>query len=52
MSELRRNILGEAKRIVIKIGSRILVDSVRGGVRTSFIQKFAHSVAKLVEDDK
>ena len=52
MSELRRNILGEAKRIVIKIGSRILVDSVRGGVRTSFIQKFAHSVAKLVEDGK
>ncbi|MBS7391893.1 MAG: glutamate 5-kinase [Fibrobacter sp.] len=52
MSELRRSILGEAKRIVIKIGSRILVDSVRGGVRTSFIQKFAHSVAKLVEDGK
>ena len=52
MSELRRNILGEAKRTVIKIGSRILVDSVRGGVRTSFIQKFAHSVAKLVEDGK
>lgn len=52
MSELRRNILGEAKRIVIKIGSRILVDSVRGGVRTSFIQRFAHSVAKLVEDGK
>ena len=52
MSELRRNILGEAKRIVIKIGSRILVDSVRGGARTYFIQKFAHSVAKLVEDGK
>ena len=52
MSELRRNILGEAKRIVIKLRSRILVDSVRCGVRTSFIQKFAHSVAKLVEDGK
>ncbi len=52
MSELRRNILGEAKRIVIKIGSRILVDSVRGGVRMSFIQKFAHSVSKLLEDGK
>ena len=52
MSELLPNILGEAKRIVSKIGSRILVDSVRGGVRTSFIQKFAHSVAKLVEDGK
>lgn len=52
MSELRRNILGESKRIVIKIGSRILVDPVRGGVRMSFIQKFAHSVAKLLEDGK
>ena len=52
MSELRKNILGEAKRIVIKIGSRILVDSERGGVRTKFIQRLAHSVSKLLEDGK
>ncbi len=52
MSELRKNILGEAKRIVIKIGSRILVDSEKGCVRTTFVQKFAHSVSKLVEDGK
>ena len=52
MSDLRRNILGEAKRIVIKIGSRILVDSVKGGVRSDYIERLAHSVSKLVMRDK
>lgn len=52
MSDLRRNILGEAKRIVIKIGSRILVDSVKGGVRADYIGRLAHSVARLVEGGK
>lgn len=52
MSELRKNILGEARRIVIKIGSRILVDSAKGGVRSNYIQKLAHSVAMLVAQDK
>lgn len=52
MSDLRRNILGEAKRIVIKIGSRILVDSVKGGVRVDYIGRLAHSVARLVEGGK
>lgn len=52
MSELRRNILGEAKRIVVKIGSRILVDSAKGGVRIPYIQKLAKSVAKLVQNGK
>ncbi len=52
MSELRRNILGEAKRIVIKIGSRILVDSAKGGVRENYIEKLARSVSRLVSLDK
>ncbi len=52
MSELRTKILGEAKRIVIKIGSRILVDSERGGVRTRYIQRLADSVARLMEAGK
>jgi len=52
MSELRKKVLGEAKRIVIKIGSRILVDSEHGGVRTRFIQQLATSVATLVENGK
>ena len=52
MSELRKNILDEARRIVVKIGSRILVDSERGGVRTRYIQKLADSVARLMEAGK
>ncbi len=52
MSELRSKILGEARRIVVKIGSRILVDSERGGVRTRYIQKLATSVATLMEAGK
>ena len=52
MSELRKKVLAEAKRVVIKIGSRILVDSEHGGVRTRFIQQLATSVATLVENGK
>ena len=52
MSELRKNILDEARRVVVKIGSRILVDSEKGGVRTRYIQKLADSVAKLMEAGK
>lgn len=52
MSELRKNILDESKRIVIKIGSHILVDSQKGGVRTRYIQKLADSVASLMEVGK
>ncbi|MBQ5610430.1 MAG: glutamate 5-kinase [Fibrobacteraceae bacterium] len=52
MSELRAKILTEAKRIVVKIGSRILVDSEHGGVRTRYIQKLADSVACLMEHGK
>ncbi len=52
MSELRKKLLAESRRIVIKIGSRILVDSEHGGVRTRFIQQLATSVATLVENGK
>ena len=52
MSELRAKILTEAQRIVVKIGSRILVDSEHGGVRTRYIQKLADSVACLMEHGK
>ena len=52
MSELRKNILNEARRIVVKIGSRILVDSAKGGVRSRYIQKLADSVSRLMEAGK
>ena len=52
MSELRKNILDESKRVVIKIGSRILVDSARCCVRTRYIQRLADSVAQLMEAGK
>lgn len=52
MSELSQKILGESHRIVIKIGSRILVDSARGGVRAPYIQKLAASVSKLMDAGK
>ena len=52
MSELRKNILDESRRIVVKIGSRILVDSEKGGVRTRYIQKLDDSVARLMEAGK
>ena len=50
MSELRKKILGEARRIVIKIGSSILVDPKQGGVNIRYIAALADSVAKLSID--
>jgi glutamate 5-kinase len=47
MSELRKKILGETRRLVVKIGSRVLVDSEHGGVRAPWIAGFTESVAKL-----
>ncbi len=52
MSELRTKILGETRRVVVKIGSRILVDSEKGGVRTAWIERFCASIAKLRESGK
>ncbi len=52
MSELRKNILDESKRVVIKIGSRILVDSAKCCVRSRYIQRLADSVAQLMEAGK
>ncbi|HSQ42973.1 MAG TPA: glutamate 5-kinase, partial [Fibrobacteraceae bacterium] len=52
MSELRQKIFGEARRIVIKIGSRILVDASGGGVRNKWMLDFAKSVAKIREAGK
>lgn len=50
MSELRKKILDEARRVVIKIGSSILVDPKQGGVNIRYIAALADSVAKLSND--
>ena len=47
MSDLRKNLLAETKRIVIKLGSRVLVDAKNKGVNSAFIKKLAESVAVL-----
>jgi glutamate 5-kinase len=47
MSDLRKNLLAETKRIVIKIGSRVLVEAGNKGVNSAFIRKLAESVAIL-----
>jgi glutamate 5-kinase len=52
MSELRKKILDEARRIVIKIGSSILVDPKQGGVNIRYIAALADSVAKLSIEKK
>lgn len=52
MSELRKKILGETRRIVIKVGSRVLVDSSRGGIRLDYIRKLAESIAYLMNEGK
>jgi len=52
MSDLRKNLLAEAKRIVIKLGSRILVDAGNKGVNLEFIKKFAESIAILQKAGK
>ncbi|MDR1759132.1 MAG: glutamate 5-kinase [Fibrobacter sp.] len=52
MSELRQKILDEVKRVVIKVGSRVLVDSDRGGVRLDYIRRLAGSIAHLMNNGK
>jgi glutamate 5-kinase len=47
MRDLRKNLLAETKRIVIKIGSKVLIDSKNIGVNLTFIKKLAESVAIL-----
>jgi len=47
MSDLRKNLLAETKRIVIKIGSKVLIDAGNKGVNSAFIRKLAESVAVL-----
>ena len=47
MSELRKKILDEARRVVIKIGSSILVDSKQGGVNIRYIASLAKSIEQL-----
>lgn len=50
MSELRKKILDEAKRVVIKIGSSILVDPNQGGVNIRYIASLAASIERLMPD--
>jgi len=52
MSDLRKNLLAETKRIVIKLGSRVLVEAGTRGVNTAFINRLAESVAVLQEAGK
>ena len=47
MSDLRKNLLAEAKRIVIKLGSKILINAGSKSVNLEFIRKFAESIAVL-----
>lgn len=48
MSELRKKVLYEAKRIVIKFGSKVLVDSEhKDGIKIERINKIVASIAKL-----
>jgi len=47
MSDLRKNLLAESGRIVVKLGSKILLDSNSKGVNLEFIRKFAKSIAIL-----
>jgi glutamate 5-kinase len=52
MSELRKNLLAETKRIVIKIGSKVLIDAKNKGVNSEFIKKLAESVSVLQKAGK
>ncbi|MHA3915756.1 glutamate 5-kinase [Halovulum sp. GXIMD14793] len=47
MDALSQDILGQAKRVVIKIGSALLVDSDKGALRTGWLQGLAVDVAAL-----
>lgn len=48
MSELRKKILDESNRVVIKIGSSILVDPNQGGVNIRYIASLAASIERLM----
>jgi len=47
VSELRKKILNETRRVVMKFGSRVLVDSEAGGIREKSIRRIVGSVSKL-----
>jgi glutamate 5-kinase len=42
----------EARRIVVKIGSSLIVDPVAGGISAAWLQSLAEDVAELVKADK
>ncbi|GHV13833.1 hypothetical protein AGMMS49938_08970 [Fibrobacterales bacterium] len=48
----KKLILAKAKRIVIKLGSRILIDGDNKGVNLRFVEKLAESVARLKKTGK
>lgn len=54
VNELRRRYLSRAKRIVVKIGSKVLVEGAPAGVGVNpeRIATFAHSMAELVKQGK
>lgn len=52
MNNLRKNLLNEAKRVVIKIGSKILIDENNKTVNLQFIKRLASSVALLQRSGK
>ena len=52
MSELRQKYLKNAKKVVVKVGSRLLVDSESNCIRTKFVTKLAASIAKIQESGK
>jgi len=52
MSDLRKNLLAETHRIVIKIGSKVLIDTNNKGVNLTFMKKLAESVAVLQKAGK
>jgi glutamate 5-kinase len=49
VNELRRHILGQARRLVVKIGSKVLVDGADSGegVNRARIRQYAASIAEL-----
>jgi glutamate 5-kinase len=47
ISELRKQILTETKRLVVKVGSKLLVDLDNGGIRVAQINRLVGSLAKL-----
>ena len=49
MKELRKELLSNVRRMVVKLGSRLLVDSENGGVNVRTISRMMGSIAKLRE---